>query len=131
MIIGLFLALSLLVISGFGGHLVFAQPLAPKFVPLPEDITCSLQGVYFTSAVGEQNSTNGGAKGLTCWITGKKSKVKKISVPLASTKITNGILPTKDFGNFKLSSNNNIMSPGMSVDIESDKVESLREYLQK
>jgi hypothetical protein len=132
MIIGLFLALSLLVISDFLGQHTFAQQPAPGFVSIPDDINCSVQGMSYESRVGAGGqlvNTSGSATGVTCWMS-KNPKVKK-PVPLTSTKITDGMLPTKEFGNLQITPVNSITSNGLYMAIGSDKVDSLREYLQK
>jgi hypothetical protein len=132
MIIGLVLVLSLLVISGIPGTQTFAQQPAPGFVPIPDDINCSVQGMSYRSSVGQGGqmvNTSGSATGVTCWMS-RSPNVKK-PIPLASTTMTDGMLPTKDFGNLQITPVNSITSNGLYMAIGSDKVDSLREYLHK
>jgi hypothetical protein len=116
-----------------GRHAVEAKTSikALTFVPMPEDIRCSFRGYYDLSTFenGEFH-TDGGVEAVTCWVSGEGPEQKK-DIPLASTKFTDGMLPTKDFGNFKLTSGNNVYSAALAVAILSGKVQSLREFLQK
>jgi catabolite regulation protein CreA len=75
-------------------------------------------------------NTSGSVKGVTCWISGKKPGKKK-DIPLASNAITDGMLPTKQFGNLQITPENNINSNGLYMAIGSDKLKSFGEYLQQ
>jgi hypothetical protein len=106
---------------------------APVFVPLPKDIQCTVQGMSFRSVVGDKGqliNTDGSVDGLTCWVAGKTPEQKN-EIPLASTEITRGMLPTRDFGKLKITPTNNINSVGVSIAIRRDKLQSFRAFLQK
>jgi hypothetical protein len=101
-------------------------------VSIPDDIGCSVKGMQIMSMIGsngETNNTSGSVKGVTCWIKDKKP-VKK-DIPLASETITDGMLPTKRFGNLQISQENNINSNGLYMAIGSDKLKAFRDYLQQ
>ncbi len=105
----------------------------PVFVPMPQDIQCSVQGMSFMMAAGKNGelpNIDGSVRGVTCWLPGKTPEQKK-DVPLVSTKITDGMLPTKDFGDLKLTTPRNLNSPAIGIAIQSDKLQLLREFLQK
>ncbi len=106
------------------------EPVVPAFVEIPDDIGCSISCMQYEMIVGS-NETNGSVKAVTCWIKGG-NPVQKKDIPLASTEITHGMLPTEQFGNLKITGSANLMSEeGLSMAIESSKVKSFREYLQK
>jgi hypothetical protein len=111
-----------------------APKKAPSaFVPLPKDIQCAVQGMSFRSTVGNNGelvNTGGSVEGLTCKMVGTAPTQEK-EVPLAATEISNGMLPTKDFGNFKLTPVNDINSTVIGISIRRDKLPSFREFLQK
>ncbi|MGD0074732.1 MAG: hypothetical protein ABSD31_10380 [Candidatus Binataceae bacterium] len=102
-----------------------AKP-APTFIPMPEDIQCSFQGVEFRQIVGS-NAMNGSVEAVTCYPT--KSPEQKKDVPLVSGKITDGTLSTKDFGDFKLNASNNLYSNAIAIAIRNDNVQPLRKFL--
>ncbi len=110
---------------------------APMFVPLPQDIQCSLEGMSFRSTVGKNGelvNTDGSVEGVTCWLVKSVVQVapdpsQKKAIPLASTTITNGMLSTKDFGAFKLSPTNNLYSTATGIAIRNDRVQPLRNFL--
>jgi len=106
---------------------------APVFISMPKDIQCDVQGMSFRSVVGENGqmvNTDGSVDTVICWITSNSPEQKK-EIPLASTAITGGMLPTKDFGKLKVTPANNINSAGLSIAIRRDKLQSFREFLQK
>jgi hypothetical protein len=116
---------------------VFAQKTipanaAPVFVPLPDDIHCSLHNLMSDYSFGEnrlQGKTLVSVKKVTCQITGNSPGQEK-EIPLASTEITLGMLPTKDFGALKLSTENR-MDSGVTTSIRRDKLQSFRAFLEK
>lgn len=113
-----------------GAQKAKSSAAVPTFVPMPQDIQCSFQGVEFRSTVGKNGelvNTDGSVAGVTCW--NNKNPEQKKAISLASTKITNGMLSTKDFGDFKLSPSNSIYSTGTGVSIRSDRVQALRNFL--
>ncbi len=120
------------------GQPAFAQKTtpantAPVFIPMPKDIQCDVQGMSFRSVVGENGqmvNTDGSVDKVICWITSNSPEQKK-EIPLASTAITGGMLPTKDFGKLKVTPVNNINSAGLSIAIRRDKLQSFRAFLQK
>jgi hypothetical protein len=129
------------------GQQVIAQETTPVnadqvFVPLPDDIDCTLGKVTIT-----HTAVNDPVKGLvlvnsvdivevvTCHITGNSSARVK-DIPLASTKVTDGMLRTKDFGDLKLSVNMGTSNgvpyfKSISKAIRPDKLQSFRAFLEK
>jgi len=106
--------------------------VADVFVPVPEDVQCSVQGMYQLADIGpkgEVSKTRGSVKGITCWIVGSTPKHKR-DVPLASTSITDGMLPTKDFGDFQITPTNNIYSSAVGIAVRRSKLQPFREFLQ-
>jgi hypothetical protein len=67
-----------------------------------------------------------------CRIAGASNSVDK-KIPLASTEVTNGMLRTKDFGEFKLGDGPDGVASGSTIRIaiRSDKLQSFRAFLQK
>jgi hypothetical protein len=112
-----------------------AQKAAPVFVPMPKDIQCSARHLKVSIKLtvdGKSGSmvevnTPTSAEGITCAISGSSPGHKK-EVPLASTKITRGMLPTKDFGDLKITITGN---SGTRIAISSDKLQSFRDFLKQ
>jgi hypothetical protein len=65
---------------------------------------------------------------VTCQITGNSPGTEK-EIPLASTKVVNGMLPTKSFGDLRLKTES--ISSGVTIAIRRDKLQSFRAFLQK
>jgi hypothetical protein len=122
-LLGIFLA------GSFLGQQAFAQKLASGFVLIPDDIHCSIQGMIFAGneAVNGGEFSPSSVDEVTCSMSGKSPEVKK-AIPLASTTISGGMLPTKEFGNLQIAGSN----PGtLSMAISSHKLQLLRQYLQR
>jgi hypothetical protein len=104
---------------------------APAFVPMPDDIHCSFHNLNFVMSFGKNGTmvTNvNSVEQVTCQITGNSPGTEK-EVPLTSTKVVNGMLPTKSFGDMKLKTES--ISSGVTVSIRHDKLQSFRAFLQK
>jgi hypothetical protein len=65
---------------------------------------------------------------VTCQIAGNSPGTEK-EIPLAATKVVNGMLPTKSFGNLKLKTES--INTGVTIAVRRDKLQSLRDFLQK
>jgi len=105
---------------------------APVFVPLPDDIHCfmhDLMSKYSFNTNHESVKTLVSVGKVTCQITGSNSEQEK-EIPLATTEITHGMLPTKDFGALMLSTENR-PGAGVTTSIRRDKLQSFRAFLQK
>jgi hypothetical protein len=122
---------------------------APVFVPMPDDIKCKMFGVNYSTVItadGSKASTTFSlVKKVTCHKTAE-SNFTKVSrnvyirhlvtqekeIPLASTKVTDGMLPTIDFGELELTcKTENQPDLGVRIAIRRDKLQSFRDYLQK
>jgi hypothetical protein len=115
---------------------VFAQKTtptsaAPVFVQMPDDIHCLLHNLNFVMSFGKNGVmvTNvNSVEQVTCQITGNSPGTEK-EIPLASTKVVNGMLPTKSFGDLRLKTES--ISSGVTIAIRRDKLQSFRAFLQK
>lgn len=104
-------------------------------VPMPKDIQCAFKSIRTEGIVGsgEMVKLNGSVSGFFCWIVAKGSESAK-EVPLASTEITDGVLPTKSFGMFHVaevgSADNRAGSFHEQISILRDKLPSFRAFLK-
>jgi hypothetical protein len=99
------------------------------FVPLSDDIDCTLQGMSFWGTASDNGLMSGSVAAIDCRITSAE-KGKRKRIPLVSTKLTHGMLTTKDFGILRITVPE-FNSPGVELAIYSDKLQSFREFLLK
>jgi hypothetical protein len=96
-----------------------------SFVPLPNDMRCMLSNVTTKMQVA-----NGALRydytveGIGCQVADGPEK----SVPLAGTKFVDGILHTKDYGDFKITIGHD--QPTF-FEVERGKLQALRQFLQR
>lgn len=105
---------------------------APLFVPLPKNIQCRLDGSVIRPPLEKNlrpSKLEGSIGGLACWM-GPNPSALNVDVPLASTAITSGMLATERFGGLKIIAGNSTEGV-FSIEIRTDKLPSLRAFLQK
>jgi hypothetical protein len=107
---------------------------APVFVPMPDDIQCSMRDFVTRYTVGKDSmgvtATFSSVKKVTCWITGNNHGRKK-EIDLVSTEINNGMLSTKEFGQMKLEAPNIGTNNVVTISIQQDKLQTFRAFLQQ
>ncbi len=114
---------------------------APVFVPIPADIHCYIVSGGERFEAGSTPTPSGAnedsvvllrVQELGCHIAGKSNSGDK-KIPLASTKVTDGVLETKDFGELKLGDTPDGVIPGnfVRIAIRCDKLQSFRDFLEK
>ncbi len=104
---------------------------APVYIQMPDDIHCFLHNLNFVMSFGKNGvlATNvNSVEQVTCQITGNSPGTEK-EIPLTSTKVVNGMLPTKSFGNLKLKTES--INTGVTIAVRRDKLQSFRAFLQK
>jgi hypothetical protein len=130
-----FLAVMLATICfGCSRHQNVAQNTTPEstppvFVPMPDDIQCGFHDatreMHFDKS-GDMVGAVVSVKKVTCQIAGQNSK----EIPLASTDVTDGLLSTKDFSEWKLTTGSG-PSSAISIAMRGEKLQSFKAYLQK
>ncbi|MFI5365124.1 MAG: hypothetical protein ACHQ4J_05830, partial [Candidatus Binatia bacterium] len=99
------------------------QQVEGNFVALPDGIRCILRGMSFNMVSGQ--ALNGTADGVTCSKAGNGK-----DIPLASTRITAGQLPTTDFGNLKIAIDD-FTRPVADIKIDRTKLGAFSEFMQR
>lgn len=100
-----------------------------EMVPMRSNVVCQLQGLHYISSVGPGGAltnTGGSVNQLLCAYSGAPSR----DIPLASDKIENGIMKTRDFGNVRVDFANSISSNAFSMYMRSADQDKLAAFLQ-
>lgn len=112
---------------------------APVFVPMPADVQCFIVsgGTRFEAGRPRAPSVNDDSVVLLavqkfgCHIAGKSDSGDK-EVPLASTRVSDGLLRTREFGELKLGDDEGVSwGNNISIAIPRDKLQSFRDFLEK
>jgi hypothetical protein len=103
---------------------------AEDFVPMPDDIDCVLDGMnmWANGGPGDTVIISGSVGSMKCRVVDKGKTAKRKPIPLASPKFKNGILPTRDFGNIRISVPD-ATSPGVALEIDRSRLDDFRRFL--